>query len=49
MVMANKLAVKMGLMSEDEALRVERLLQKYDLETRYEVKDAESLLFSILE
>ena len=42
MVMANKLAVKMGLMSEDEALRVERLLQKYDLETKYDVKDAES-------
>ena len=42
MVMANKLAVKMGLMSEDEALRVKRVLQKYDLETKYKVKDAKS-------
>jgi 3-dehydroquinate synthase len=39
MVMANRLAVAMGLMSEDEAQRVEKLLQKYNLPTKYAVED----------
>jgi 3-dehydroquinate synthase len=40
MVMANKTAVKMNLMSEEEALRVEKLLQKYNLATSYVIVDA---------
>jgi len=39
MVMANKLAVRLGLMREDEAQRVKKLLQKYDLPTSYEIED----------
>lgn len=39
MVMANEMAVKMNLMSEEEALRVKALLQKYDLPTHYEIAD----------
>jgi 3-dehydroquinate synthase len=42
MVMANTMAVKMGLLSEEEAKRVEKLLQKYDLPTRYQIKDVDS-------
>jgi 3-dehydroquinate synthase len=42
MVMANKLAVKMGLMTQEEALRVEKLLQKYHLPTSYIIEDVES-------
>jgi len=42
MVMANRLAVAMGLMSEQEAQRVEKLLQKYDLPTQYEIEDVEA-------
>ncbi len=41
MVMANKTAVAMGLMNEEEATRVERLLQKYNLPTHYVVEDEE--------
>lgn len=41
MVMANTLAVKVGLMSEDDALRVKVLLEKYDIPTSYEIKDVE--------
>jgi 3-dehydroquinate synthase len=41
MVMANKTAVAMGLMSIDEASRVKKLLKKYNLETSYNVKDTE--------
>ena len=41
MVMANETAVKMNLMSEDEALRVKKLLQKYDLPVSYTIKDSE--------
>lgn len=41
MVMANKLAVKIGYMSEDEALRVKNLLEKYDIPTTYSIKDVE--------
>lgn len=42
MVMANQTAVAMGLMNEEEALRVENLLQKYDLETTYVIENIES-------
>jgi len=42
MVMANRLAVAMGLMSEQEAERVEKLLRKYDLPTQYEIEDVEA-------
>jgi len=42
MVMANKLAVAMGLMNEEEAARVEKLLQKYDLPTSYDIEDVEA-------
>lgn len=41
MVMANTLAVKVGLMSEDDALRVKVLLEKYDIPTSYSIKDVE--------
>jgi len=41
MVMANDVAVKMELMSKDEALRVKKLLQKYDLPVSYDVKNPE--------
>ncbi|WP_072680314.1 3-dehydroquinate synthase [Arcobacter sp. LA11] len=41
MVMANALAVRIGNMSEQEALRVKRLLEKYDIPTDYKIKDVE--------
>lgn len=42
MVMANQTAVKMGLMSDEEAQRVKLLLEKYNLETSYVIADVES-------
>ncbi len=39
MVMANELAVKMNLMSSDEAISIKELLLKYDLPVEYEIKD----------
>ncbi|MEO1938739.1 MAG: 3-dehydroquinate synthase [Sulfurimonas sp.] len=42
MVMANRLAVRLGLMSQEEAQRIENLLKKYDLPTSYEIKDVEA-------
>jgi 3-dehydroquinate synthase len=42
MVMANAVAVKLGFMSEDEALRVKALLEKYNLPTSYKIKNIES-------
>jgi len=42
MVMANALSVKLGLMREDEALRVKKLLQKYNLPTDYTIENTES-------
>jgi 3-dehydroquinate synthase len=42
MVMANTLAVKMGLMNFDDAQRVKNLLKKYALPTSYAIKDIES-------
>ncbi len=41
-VMANALAVKLGLMRPEEAEAVKALLQRYDLPTSYEVRDAEA-------
>ncbi|MDK9693795.1 MAG: 3-dehydroquinate synthase [Sulfurimonas sp.] len=38
-VMANEMALKMGLMNEKEAARVKALLQKYDLPTTYTIND----------
>ena len=42
MVMANTLAVELGWMTSDEAERVRRLLQRYDLPTSYRVRDPEA-------
>ncbi|MBA1437386.1 MAG: 3-dehydroquinate synthase [Epsilonproteobacteria bacterium] len=42
MVIANKLAVKLGLMQESEANRVLKVLQKYNLPTTYEIADVEN-------
>ncbi|MDD2905336.1 MAG: 3-dehydroquinate synthase [Sulfurimonas sp.] len=42
MVMANQTAIKMELMSPEEAQRVKSLLEKYNLETSYEIADCES-------
>ena len=39
MIMANETAIKMDLMSVDEANRVEKLLQKYNLPTSYKIKN----------
>lgn len=41
MVMANNLAVRIGNMSEEEANRVKKLLEKYDIPTSYTIKDVE--------
>ncbi len=41
MVMANNVAVAHNLMSEDEALRVKKLLEKYDIPTSYVIDDVE--------
>ncbi|SFV67366.1 3-dehydroquinate synthase [hydrothermal vent metagenome] len=42
MVMANLLAVKLGVMQASEAERVKKLLEKYDLPTHYTVENPES-------
>jgi len=42
MVMANKTSVEMGFMSEDEALRVKMLLEKYNLPTSYSIENIQS-------
>ncbi len=42
MIMANALAVKLGLMREDEAQRVKTLLEKYNLPTSYKIANIES-------
>lgn len=41
MVMANQLAVSLGLLSEDEAKRIKKLLEKFDLPTTYTINDVE--------
>ncbi len=42
MVMANQASVEMGLMSKDEALRVKKLLEKYNLPTFYSIENIQS-------
>ncbi|WP_419769925.1 MAG: 3-dehydroquinate synthase [Candidatus Marinarcus sp.] len=42
MVMANAVAVEIGLMTQKEAQRVIELLKKYDIPTAYNIADAES-------
>lgn len=42
MLIANEVAVAMGLMSEEEAQRVKDLLEKYNLPTSYVIKDINS-------
>lgn len=42
MVMANRLALKLGLLSEGECERVEKLLRKFKLPTFYAVKNPQS-------
>ncbi len=42
MTMANTLAVKIGNMTQKEALRVKNLLEKYEIPTTYEIKDVEN-------
>ncbi|SFV74912.1 3-dehydroquinate synthase [hydrothermal vent metagenome] len=42
MVMANALSVKMGLMHQEEALRVKKLLERYNLPTNYHIKNIDS-------
>jgi 3-dehydroquinate synthase len=39
MVMANELAVELGVMQESEAQRIKMLLKKYDLPVDYHIKD----------
>ena len=41
MVMANALAVELGLMNEEEAERIKTLLEKSSLPTTYEIKDVD--------
>jgi len=41
-VMANALAVKLGKISKEDALRVKNILEKYSLPTSYGIKDAEA-------
>jgi 3-dehydroquinate synthase len=42
MVMANRLAVKLGLLEEEESGRITKLLQKYNLPVSFHVEDPES-------
>lgn len=41
MMMANEVSVKLGLMSQEEANRVKKLLEVYDIPTTYKIKDVE--------
>ena len=42
MVMANETSVKMGLMKQEEAARIKKLLLKYNLPVSYNIEDKES-------
>ncbi len=42
MVMANELAVRLGLLSREEAERIRKLLERYKLPTGYEIEDVEA-------
>ncbi len=39
--MANEVSVKIGIMSEDEANRIKKLLEKYNIPTTYKIEDVE--------
>ena len=39
--MANELSKELGFLSEEEADRIKKLLQKHNLPTTYEIKDVE--------
>ncbi|MEA2019004.1 MAG: 3-dehydroquinate synthase [Campylobacterota bacterium] len=39
--MANAVSVKIGIMSEEESLRIKNLLQRYDIPTTYKIEDVE--------
>ena len=39
--MADNLSVELGLMTQDEANRVKKVLEKYDIPTSYDIKDVE--------
>jgi len=41
MMMANAVSVKLKLMSENDALRVKKLLEVYNIPTTYKIKDVE--------
>ncbi|ADG93206.1 3-dehydroquinate synthase [Arcobacter nitrofigilis DSM 7299] len=41
MIMANEVAKKIGLMSEEDTLRVKNVLEKYDIPTTYKISDVE--------
>jgi len=41
MIMANEVAKKVGLMSENDTLRVKNVLEKYDIPTSYKIVDVE--------
>ncbi len=41
MMMANEVSVKLGLMSVDEATRVRKILEKYEIPTTYKIQDVE--------
>jgi 3-dehydroquinate synthase len=41
MVMANELAIELGYLSTEEAQRIENLLKKHSLPTRFKIKDPE--------
>ena len=40
-VMANKLAVRLGMLTEEEAKRIKRVLERYELPTSYTIEDVE--------
>jgi 3-dehydroquinate synthase len=40
-VMANKLALKLGNITEDESSRIKNLLERYNIPTNYKIKDIE--------
>ncbi len=40
-VMANKLAVRLGMLTEEEAKRIKRVLERYELPTSYAIEDVE--------
>ena len=42
MVMANETSVKMGMMSEEEAMRVKKLLEKYNLPVSYKIENSDT-------